>query len=86
MLDKYNEFVENCVIALNDTAHHFEASAIISIDSIIITSVFPSNIDEDYIKSIITAIASATRVGIQKCAKGDLEEMLVEFRIHRVNQ
>lgn len=72
------DFLENTLKELNGSTADIEASALISIDGLLITSAMPQGMDEDRVGAMSAAILSMGERAARELARGGLERVLIQ--------
>lgn len=74
--DNFQKVLED----LNGSTADIEASALISVDGLMIASALPKNMDEDRIGAMSAALLSLGERTTRELGRGDLERVLVQGR------
>ncbi|MCF6257338.1 MAG: roadblock/LC7 domain-containing protein [Gammaproteobacteria bacterium] len=72
------EMLGSILNELNGSSVDIEASAVISTDGLLISSVLPQDMDEDRVGAMSAAMISLGDRTAQELARGDLEQVLVK--------
>ncbi|MDG9729969.1 roadblock/LC7 domain-containing protein [Ignatzschineria sp. RMDPL8A] len=72
------EVLTSILSELNGTSADVEASAILSTDGLIISSLLPSNVDEDHVAAMSAAMLSLGIRTSEELVRGELEQVLVK--------
>lgn len=72
------ELLNNILSELNGSSADVEASAVISIDGLIIAAQLPADIDEDVLGAMSAAMLSLGDRTAQELERGDLEQVLTK--------
>ncbi len=72
------EMLGSILNELNGSSVDIEASAVISTDGLLISSVLPQEMDEDRVGAMSAAMISLGDRTAQELARGDLEQVLVK--------
>ena len=71
------EMLESVLSELNGSSVEIEASAVISLDGLVIASVLPQSLDTDRVGAMSVAMLSLGNRAAQELARGDLEQVLI---------
>lgn len=63
---------------LNGSSAEIEASAVMSIDGLVIASLLPKNMDEDRLGAMAAAMLSLGERTAEELARGELEQVLIK--------
>ncbi len=63
---------------LNGSSADIEASGLISIDGLMVTSILPTNMDEDKIAAMCAVLLTLTDSTAQELARGNLEQVIIK--------
>lgn len=72
------EVLNSILSELNGTSADIEASAIISTDGLIMSSLLPASMDEDHVGAMSAAMLSLGERIAKELARGELEQVLVK--------
>ncbi|MEY3219088.1 MAG: hypothetical protein RIT27_445 [Pseudomonadota bacterium] len=72
------EVISTILHQLNGSSADIEASAVISIDGLVIASLLPKSIDEDRLGAMAAAMLSLGERTAEELARGDLEQVLIK--------
>lgn len=72
------ETLENTLKELNGSTADIEASALISVDGLLIASALPQGMDEDRVGAMSAAILSMGERAARELARGVLERVLIQ--------
>ncbi len=73
-----SDMLNSILIELNGTSADIEASAVISVDGLIMASALPAGMDEDRVGAMSAAMLSLGDRTAQELARGTLEQVLIK--------
>lgn len=74
------ELLNSILIELNGASADIEASAVLSVDGLIIASLLPAGMDEDRLGAMSAAVLSQGQRTASELARGELEQVLIKGR------
>ncbi len=72
------EVLTSVLSELNGTSADIEASAILSTDGLIISSLLPSNVNEDHVAAMSASMLSLGERTSRELERGELEQVLIK--------
>jgi len=72
------EMIQSVLSDLNSSSGDIEASAVISTDGLVISSMLPATMDEDRVGAMNAAILALGDRSSRELARGDLEQVMVK--------
>lgn len=73
-----NNMIHSLLTELNATSSDIEASALVSIDGLIMASALPKGLEEDYVGAMSAAVLSIAERTAKELERGELEQVLVK--------
>lgn len=73
-----DNMIRSILIELNETSTDIEASALVSVDGLMMASVLPAEADEDHVAAMSAAVLSIGERTAQEFARGELEQVLIK--------
>jgi predicted regulator of Ras-like GTPase activity (Roadblock/LC7/MglB family) len=74
------DLLKSILLELNESTADIEASAVLSIDGLVMASILPAGQDEDRIGAMSAAMLSLGDRTARELARGELEQVLVKGR------
>lgn len=72
------DVIESVLNELNGTSADIEASAVISMDGLVMASLLPAGMDEDRVGAMTAALLSLGKRTSEELARGDLQQVLTK--------
>lgn len=73
-----DKMIRSTLLDLNATSTDIEASALVSMDGLMMAAALPSNQDEDHVAAMSAAVLSIGERTALELARGELEQILIK--------
>lgn len=73
-----NNMIRSALLDLNATSSDIEASALVSMDGLLIAAALPQDFDEDRVGAMSTAVLSISERTAAELSRGELEQVLIK--------